>query len=1760
MKQKRHLSMRILALFLALAMTVTMTGDVFAVNYKTDGTLVTKDENVKYVSLGESMTNGYGLDGYRYNLNDIVDDVNGYLQVCEDAYPYLFAKWLEEYTGKTVDFQQLAISCTRAEDLNFALRFDYTNNDGKLADRLAVAEGEWNKEAWFSTFDCGDWFTWDNFTAGRWHDMDDVGNTNLAGTDNVARMYQESVADADVVSMAIGNSNFGVFMLRRVVGALGLPGMADDEEWMLVEDALRSCDTDIQEKISVLETELETLVVGMGATPEMAHELSNLAVYTISSFVVNYAQCIDRIVELNPDVTLMIMGLFNEIEGVKVKVGSDDESYLLDMGQILNLCVRVANLYLAGLPEKLQSEGKYPEAKILFVQTESVDAFTSEFAAGNTSKMKDVRYYLIGDMCSYFGLDRNIVTFENVEAFDAARNAVLADPASALANPEVLSVLSNPDNAAVAQYLGLEKMMEESCSLEYIDGNSILQIPDAMSDITPVLETLTATVTSQIANLLTTNPVYVAVAGVSSDLAMLLAMPDAMLAASKMEENYDLVNMMRVFAIFIAANGIGAHPSAKGHHETSELMAFVYENGYTVQDFMAKDALRTIMDFADRYGAEALGILKDYALANGLISEAEAALMDSVLADLEKARDEEDADAVLENCYLLTYMLFTCADKAGYVPAETANIIGKLLNLSAALQETAPEEIRTHISDLLMKFVSKNGIESLTVLGDYAAAKNLMDDEKLAELDSLIADAIAAGKGASNAVVRAEIDKIVDFIYNKSILYALNTPENAAPVVAQLKEAYFYFNLFSESENEEEIQNALLKLIAEYGAESTVYVSGYAIEQGLVSEEEAAVIDAQVQSIIAAAQEGNQDALEDMALILAKLLYAYSDANDLLPADVMANIEKAAYLYSNLRNMDDEEIKTFVSNELDALIEENGVEVLVAVVTFTVNGGWLDDADLDALTDKVVEAIAAYKLDPDAVSSAKVSDLVDYLCEKAIEHEYIEPENAETLSKFAAYFKEIGIYYVTTPEEQAKAESVAKLSEYLDSNFAKHMDEAVFEEFKADMFQLLDLIITSPTQNAVSLVDEYLNSLKAKYAEKSYAATHGSYRPLKDSFYVALGGSTVAGAGLSRSESTYAALLSDKLGIEYESLADSSLLPSTLLDYIETNSAEIAKADLITYQMDASSVVLSALSSDDPDWSVYFTEEEQAFIEEAIPLITDIISENWSQLAEMDISETTEMIKNKVLGCIDEYIKDQIAITTDNLDSILEICVAETKGVISYIQEQSDEASVAELTELSFMNEVLRQSETELSKDWTKYASMTAASAAAAIRNQISAFSSEQFASIDTERKNTLLTECVSKLLELYKSIGSQLDTLTDELVSDTVQEIASETSVNDRDRFADIAYTLILEALLDNWKEFSVLDSQAVCDSIQESLYQELTAQSALYEQYVNDYKAELDESLAPLVDEIHSNLVELDEANAEIADAMNAMEDMKPYSEKILYACIAYAFDTAKAIERIQEINPDATLLVIGMFNGLNGLKVIYDGEESDVGTAMDSLVEATDKYYTALAVANNHFTFIPVPDTQSGGFSSSLNLDTISIVALGVLALSFNSSVSATAEGHQYIYEQIMNAITLPSEPKVINYTKPASQQKYNATVYFEDWSQTAVVTSNYPCVLIAECADGSFVRLKATRRINTTYTFDLTQLEGEFTLSLALKGDYNLDGTLTAADVTKANSDLVNAVEADVLQYMVFDINGDGAVSTNDVARVNKAISNNTALSW
>lgn len=428
------MSKRIISILLVLSMIVSMLPvSVFADEQGEDNT-------IKYVSLGDSMTNGYGLTGYDHNSG--VEDYG------DGAYPNQFADELEK-AGYTVDHAQLAMSGIRTEDIHWLLEFDYNNEDAiaivdyavrHLSSWIAedtdikndkiygivsdmIADESIDEDAkitpaliWNAFFGCGDYWTVDeivdhsriNATFAHIAGMTDY--ETYTGCDDheklvefpetvedkgtsyksysmaekiavVAKYYQENVFNADIISLSVGNGNLGVFGFGRILEAIGF----DSDTTYLnynYEDLLRECEPEMKERLMALIDEIKPMMAAYLPDPA----LEGVVLYIAVSLAMNYAGTLDAILQENPDVEIILVPVMNTFGDNYAAVEG-----ALTIGDMLGLVVDPLNKFIAGLPTYMQvtNHGVYKDAKFYWAESGSVQCMVDTYEGGLSDIVRD---------------------------------------------------------------------------------------------------------------------------------------------------------------------------------------------------------------------------------------------------------------------------------------------------------------------------------------------------------------------------------------------------------------------------------------------------------------------------------------------------------------------------------------------------------------------------------------------------------------------------------------------------------------------------------------------------------------------------------------------------------------------------------------------------------------------------------------------------------------------------------------------------------------------------------------------------------------------------------------------------------------------------------------------------------------------------------------------------------------------------------------------------------------------------------------------------------------------------------------------------------------------------------------------------------------------------------------------------------------------------------------------------------------------------
>ena len=810
----------------------------------------------KYVAIGDSMVNGYGLDGYL----DGTKNVWGYQQEDTPAYPVLVAN------EKNWDLTQLALSGFRAHEVCILLGLtDYYDEyaDAHVGSRTSPNGG-------FAT---------------------------------VAKEYKEAIAEADVISVGLGTNNFGSFFTRRLFSL------------MLNGEALPACDVNAllsaeapelaaQAKPYVAQAKAEMVerLAAVGITEGVLYEscldLADAAAYSIADFVIYYKQLLDYIAVNNSDAEVIVVGMTNASEGMVLAM--DGQS--IDLGSYYAYLVDAANAYMYGLPaayevgSSLDDNTEYG-LKVYYAGLGSIAQIADEFEnevrnnptgltrqrfvegiAGENGQTNGMIFGLLS------GLDLPVtvvgVTQENVAEYEklgivnymlqsdankaasvalykAFENAVLAAvkantlDASALKGmagglnadlfkgvmatytaetaklsatkevqiaaaeavatilsvairdqmgeamakllgemtgeevlllyagqaevvaqkkalaiaeeqvkqeKELMTVINNYHDGSVADMIAYHNAGNTHSSGE-LCGNAVYNYNTSKANLTLILETMFGAEMKQTLDM----------------MCMLLTLEDAMTAA--LVSDTMIMSLLNMYGRFKLGEGIGIHPSAKGHAQIKSAVVNAYDTKHTAKDEAAADvevALSALKGFLEEYGPDAAEVAYQYLLENGYIEKAEVAV-EELIKYLTENSDElakklipalEEAIKALEAQNAELKVLLETLKK---------DLNNKLIELENAVSDAVAAQIKAAIAQL------EAAIEAVEALIEQT-------NKQIAELNKALEELVAAAEAiaAQVEVVIANAEAL-----SKSIVDLVETLKNTGKLSAEaLAKAY----------------------------------------------------------------------------------------------------------------------------------------------------------------------------------------------------------------------------------------------------------------------------------------------------------------------------------------------------------------------------------------------------------------------------------------------------------------------------------------------------------------------------------------------------------------------------------------------------------------------------------------------------------------------------------------------------------------------------------------------------------------------------------------------------------------------------------------------------------------------------------------------------------------------------------------------------------------------------------------------------------
>lgn len=128
----------------------------------------------------------------------------------------------------------------------------------------------------------------------------------------------------------------------------------------------------------------------------------------------------------------------------------------------------------------------------------------------------------------------------------------------------------------------------------------------------------------------------------------------------------------------------------------------------------------------------------------------------------------------------------------------------------------------------------------------------------------------------------------------------------------------------------------------------------------------------------------------------------------------------------------------------------------------------------------------------------------------------------------------------------------------------------------------------------------------------------------------------------------------------------------------------------------------------------------------------------------------------------------------------------------------------------------------------------------------------------------------------------------------------------------------------------------------------------------------------------------------------------------ESYAYSCAAYAFNMPLLLNDISNMNDDAVVAIVGMFNPFKGVELNIAGVSLPMGYLVETLVEVTDIYNLTYAMLTNNGTFVNL-----GNGTTTINTKTEMSLFEMINAYTLKT-MEPNAAGHTYIKDCIVDAL--------------------------------------------------------------------------------------------------------------------------------------------------
>ena len=152
----------------------------------------------------------------------------------------------------------------------------------------------------------------------------------------------------------------------------------------------------------------------------------------------------------------------------------------------------------------------------------------------------------------------------------------------------------------------------------------------------------------------------------------------------------------------------------------------------------------------------------------------------------------------------------------------------------------------------------------------------------------------------------------------------------------------------------------------------------------------------------------------------------------------------------------------------------------------------------------------------------------------------------------------------------------------------------------------------------------------------------------------------------------------------------------------------------------------------------------------------------------------------------------------------------------------------------------------------------------------------------------------------------------------------------------------------------------------------------------------------------------------------------------ENYAYNALIYAYTMPEYVNAIREINPDAKIIIVGMYNPLKDVTLeISETQIVPIGEYLDKVVEAATLHANVYSLVTENVILVEAPDVENANKDTSLNMLQFFVAVNSSFALYPNEA------GHTYIKDQLTSALDI-----TINKTRPVGDVNNDGLVNIFD----------------------------------------------------------------------------------------------------------------------